>query len=204
MNKFDENVLCISSEDLWSVDWKWNWLKTEKLDEYISLFNQKWIFIRRWDVEEDINFKQIIPQIILKYNKNWEDTYFLHKQNSKISEERLVDMYPLFLGGHIEEIDGMVWDKQLIQNATNRELEEEVMLKSNIINKDFKWIVYIEDGNFVNHVHIWLIWIYELDGENVEINEDKLEKVWFVNKDFLLQKKDKMTYWSQLCVDFLN
>ncbi len=204
MNKFDQKVLCISAEDLRSVDGKRDWLQTKNLDKYISLFNKKWLFVRRWDAEEDANFKQIIPSIILKYKKDWESTYFLHKQSSKISEKRLADMFPIFLGGHVEEVDGMVWDKNLIENATTRELEEEATIWDNIINKEFKWIIYIEDENIVNHMHIWLVWIYTVDWEKIEMNEDKLEKIGFVNKDFLVQKKEQMTYWSQLYVDLLD
>lgn len=204
MNKFDQKVLCISAENLRSVDEKRNWLQTKNLDKYISLFNKKWVFVCRWDAEKNPNFKQIIPSIILKYVKNWESTYFLHKQSSKISEKRLANMYPLFLGGHVEEIDWMIWDKNLIENATNRELEEEAVIWSNILKKEFKWIIYIEDENIVNHMHIWLVWIYTIDGETVEMNEDKLEKVGFVNKNFLIQKKKQMTYWSQIYLDFLD
>ncbi len=202
MNKFDQNIFCIKSEDLRSVDWKWYWLQTKHLNEYLKLFNSKWLFLRRWDLENDSNYKQIIPSIILITNQNWNKKYFLHKQ-TKISEKRLQNMYPIFLWWHIEQIDWFVGDPNLIQNATNRELNEEAIIKSKIINKEFKGIIYIEDQNIVNHMHIWLVRIYTLDWENVEMNESKLEKVWFVDKKYLLQIKDKMTYWSQLYLQYL-
>ena len=111
------------------VKGKWSGLKTKNLDYYYQLLLNKSEFKIRSQLENDPNYKQIIPQIILKY----KDKYFLHKQINA-NEKRLNGLCPLPLGGHVEKFD-LNNDQDVIQTALYRELDEEAQVNANIIKK---------------------------------------------------------------------
>ncbi|MCD8545759.1 NUDIX domain-containing protein [Candidatus Woesebacteria bacterium] len=200
MSKFDQNVLCIKAEKLFS-DGKWDGLKTDNLDTIYRRLVQDSEFRRRGDLEEDPNFKQIIPQVVLRHNGR----YFLHVQRSG-SEERLQNLAPLPLGGHVEEfdIDGEDNLEDLIQRALYRELEEEADVKSTIEETEFLGLIYIEDDNPVNHVHVGLAYIFDLDGKDVPIKEKELEEIGFVDLAYLQENIKSLTYWSRIIVEELT
>lgn len=194
MDKMKEEVLCIKS-DLLFKNGRWDGLKKDGLDELYQVLLTDSEFKVRGELEEDPSYKQIIPQVVLRY----EDRYFLHKQ-ANANEERLNSLCPLFLGGHVEEFD-MDSSEDLIQTALKRELAEEAVINSTIIKKEFLGLIYLEDDNPVNHVHVGLMYIFDLDGDDVKIKEEGLENIGFVDVQYLKNNIDNLTYWSKLVVD---
>ncbi len=186
----DENILCIKTDTLFK-EGKWNGFLSEEKEKYLELLREKSEFRVRRDLETDPSYKQIIAQVILRY----KDRYFLHRQVKK-NEKRLDSLYPLPLGGHIEEID-LVKDVDIFEHALDRELHEEADVGSNILKKEFLGLIYIEDDNVVNHVHLGLVYIYDLDGMDVHIKEEGLEDVGFVTLDYLKNNLEKLTFWSR-------
>lgn len=193
MSKHQEKILCIKSDKLFSLG-KWNGLQTENLDKYLKILREESEFRVRAELEEDPSYKQIIAQVILRY----KDKYFLHKQVSR-TEERLNSLCPLPLGGHIEEFD-LVKDKDIFEIALDRELHEEADINSKIVKKDFLGLVYIEDENPVNHVHVGLFYVFDLDGTDVHIREEGLEDIGFVSLDYLKTNKETLTFWSRVVI----
>src|SRR5690606_5077952 len=116
------------------------------------------------------------------------------------SEQRLNSLCPVPLGGHVEEFD-IKEGEDLIQVALHRELHEEAEVKSNIIATQFIGVIYLEDDNPVNHVHVGLAYVFDLDGEDVDIREDGLESLGFVDKQYLKENLEQLTYWSRLLID---
>jgi len=190
MDKMKQKILCIKSEKLFKFG-KWNGLKTDDLEELYDLLLKESEFRPRGELEEDPSYKQIIPQVVLKF----KDRYFLHRQVDG-NESRLNSLHPLPLGGHVEEFDANE-NNDLIQTALLRELDEEAEVDSNIIDKRFLGIIYLEDNNPVNLVHIGIMYIFELDEDLVELREDKLEKVGFVDLNYLKEHINELTYWSR-------
>lgn len=193
--KSSNKILCIKTETLFAKE-VWDGIKTNNLDYYYDLISNKSEFCERETLETDINYKQIIPQIILRNNNH----YFLHRQN-KGGESRLNSLCPLTIGGHVEEFDK--GSKDIIETALYRELEEEVKLDSKIINSQFLGLIYLNDENPVNHVHVGLIYLFDLNGQLVECKETGLEKIGFVDKDYLLSNIETLTYWSRKIVNIL-
>jgi len=194
MGSMENEILCISSEKLFQRG-KWNGIKRENLDFYLDLLKSSSEFKIRKDLEEDPNYKQVIAQVILRNNGK----YFLHKQ-VKANEKRLNSFCPLPLGGHIEIFD-VVENQDIVDIALDRELHEEAEVDANIINKELFGLVYIEDENPVNSVHIGLIYIFDLDSNNVKMREDGLETVGWVDSEYLKDHKEELTYWSRVFVD---
>ena len=193
MSGLDQDILCIKEETLFQFG-KWNGLKTEELEKYKELILKEGQYRLRKDLEEDSSYKQIIAQVILKY----KDKYYLHKQTGR-NEGRLNGYCPLPLGGHIERIDEET-KGDTIEIALDRELHEEVDLKSKILKKKFLGLIYLEDENIVNHMHVGLFYVYELDGMDVHIKEEGLEDIGFVSLEYLKTNKETLTYWSRIII----
>jgi len=193
MPGLDQDILCIKEETLFQFG-KWNGLKTEELEKYKELILKEGQYRLRKDLEEDSSYKQIIAQVILKY----KDKYYLHKQTGR-NEGRLNGYCPLPLGGHIERIDEET-KGDTIEIGLDRELHEEVDLKSKILKKKFLGLIYLEDENIVNHMHVGLFYVYELDGMDVHIKEEGLEDIGFVSLEYLKTNKETLTYWSRIII----
>ncbi|HBB64553.1 hypothetical protein A3K02_00770 [candidate division WS6 bacterium RIFOXYD1_FULL_33_8] len=193
MSDHSEKILCIESKRLFELG-KWNGLQTEDLDKYLEILKSKSEFKVRRDLEEDPFYKQIIAQVVLRY----KDKYFLHRQVNR-AESRLNSLCPLPLGGHIEEFD-KIKGENIFEIALDRELNEEVELKSKILKKNFLGLVYLEDENPVNSVHVGLVYVFDLDGMDVHIKEDCLEDVGFVSLDYLKTNKETLTFWSRVII----
>ena len=188
----DEKILCIKEETLFKYG-KWNGLMTSTPQKYLNLLRENGEFRVRKELENDSEYKQIIAQVILRY----KDKYFLHRQ-VKRNEERLNSLCPLPIGGHIEEIDSNSDD--ILETALERELHEEVDLKSNIISKNYLGLIYLEDDNPVNLVHVGFVYIFDLDGVDVHVKEEGLEDIGFVSLDYLKTNSEKLTYWSRIII----
>lgn len=113
MDKMKQKILCIKSEKLFKFG-KWNGLKTDDLEELYDLLLKESEFRPRGELEEDPSYKQIIPQVVLKF----KDRYFLHRHVDG-NESRLNSLHPLPLGGHVEEFDTNE-NNDLIQTALLR------------------------------------------------------------------------------------
>ena len=188
----DEKILCIKEETLFKYG-KWNGLMTSTPQKYLNLLRENGEFRARQELENDPEYKQIIAQVILRY----KDKYFLHRQ-VKRNEERLNSLCPLPLGGHIEEVDSNSDD--ILETALERELHEEVDLKSNIVKKSYLGLIYLEDDNPVNFVHVGFVYIFDLDGADVHVKEEGLEDIGFVSLDYLKTNSEKLTYWSRIII----
>lgn len=193
MGNPDDRILCIKSKTLFK-EGKWNGLKKDNLKYYYSFLIKESEFKRRGDLEEDPSYKQIIPQVILRY----DNKYFVHRQVAA-GEKRLNGLCPLPLGGHVEEFD-LNHEEDLLQTCLNRELHEEAEVKANIINKEFMGLIYIEGENPVNYVHMGLFYIFDLDGNDVKMREEGLETIGWVDKKYLEEHINELTYWSRVFI----
>ena len=193
MSDHTEKILCISTDNLFRLG-KWSGLKTDGLDKYIKLLNEESEFRVREKLEQDPSYKQVIAQVILRY----KDKYFLHRQVNR-SEERLNSLCPLALGGHTEEFD-MKEGENILDVALDRELHEEVDLQSKILKKELLGLIYIEDENPVNAVHVGLFYVYDLGGIDVHTKEEGLEDIGFVSLDYLKSNKETLTFWSRVVI----
>ncbi len=189
----NSKILCIKGDTLFK-DEKWNGLMTSKKESYLSLLRKESEFRVRKDLESDPQYKQIIAQVILRY----KDKYYLHRQVKK-NENRLNSLCSLPIGGNIEEID-MKNGEDILEAALERELHEEVALNSKILKKTYLGLTYIEDENPVNEVHVGFVYIFDLDGTDVHVDEQGLEDIGFVSLDYLKTNIEKLTYWSKIII----
>ena len=150
-------------------------------------------YVVRGEVEEDPSYQQIIPQIVLRCGQK----VFIHKIPSTGSEGRLHDLWPIFLGGHVDHGDGD------IEEAAQREFEEEINYGGNIIEKNFLGVVKLHT-NPVDQVHTGLVWEYWGDREEFSDTGDKgIAEGKFIHLSELPNYEPNMTHWSRAFYPFL-
>ena len=191
-SKDEEKVLVIETKKFFP-NGIWEGFREESTSGVLDLINKNKQFIRRGAVEEDENYQQVIPQIVLKVGSR----IFIHRIPATGGEKRLHDQWPIFLGGHINETD------LDIKKASEREFREEINYKGKIISKKFLGVVKRHDYP-VNKVHIGLVWLFEGDSENFESTEDEgITDGKFIEIKNLNDYLGKMTYWSELVAKFI-
>lgn len=187
VGKDNEEVLVVKTKLLFP-DGIWEGFRSVDSNEILDLINTNSEYVKRGYCETDENYQQIIAQIILKVGKK----LFIYKMAQTGGEARLHDLYPIFLGGHINKED------ENIQKAFDREFEEEIDYKGKIISKKFLGLVKLHD-NAVNRVHVGLVWMYEGDSEKYnDTHDDGIADGKFAGVKDLDGLKDKMTYWSKV------
>jgi predicted NUDIX family phosphoesterase len=98
LDKFNEQILVVARENL-KLDWQG--LKTNNLADYLEIIKNQREFKARGLMEQDENYKQIIPYMIFKF----EEQLFLMQRATQASEERLKNKFTLGIGGHVRELD---------------------------------------------------------------------------------------------------
>lgn len=182
-------------------------VKTEKLKKYIqgqngmietdrealvnTIINEH-EFIPRPEAEEDPNYKQIIPYVVLRQG----DKIFTTRRLNKGGETRLHGKVSIGIGGHINPVDETSKEKVLMRGL-ERELNEEVSIEKRgelvpvgVINND---------TNDVGSVHLGLCFTMEVQGE-VKVKEtEKLEGLWLTVPE-LMEYWDNMEEWTQIAI----
>jgi len=157
-------------------------------------------FMPRSQAENDPSFKQIIPYVLLVHNGR-----VLHYvRGKKAGEQRLVAKGSVGIGGHMNDGDGGLFnlDEQHYNIVVEREIHEELHLQTLFENR----IVALlnDDSNPVGRVHLGVVHIFDLETDNVQKRESMITNLEFLNKEQLLERRDAMETWSQLCVDSLD
>lgn len=187
VGKDNEEVLVVKTKKLFP-DGVWEGFKKLDQKKFLTFINNNSEYLKRGFAETDDSYQQIVVQIILKVGNK----VFIHKIAQTGSESRLHDMWPIFLGGHINNTDSD------IASAFDREFNEEINYKGKIISKKFWGVVKLHD-NAVNKVHVGLVWVYEGATEDYESTGDHgLTDGHFADKKELEDKKEKMSYWSKI------
>lgn len=146
------------------------------------------VYMKRKYCETDPDWQQIIAQISLIVGNK----IFIYRFPQTATEKRLTDMWPIFLGGHVNNLDGS------FEDAMKREFDEEIIYKGNILRKTFLGMIK-QTEPLVNKVHTGLAWVYEGDSEDFELTDDNgVADGKFINFNEVGTYLPKMSYWSQI------
>ncbi len=157
-------------------------------------------FLPRSRAEEDSNFKQIIPYVLIRKGDRW-----LHYVRGKGSgEKRLVAKGSMGVGGHINPDDQSLFDigRDFYETAVQRELHEELKMDGQFQTR----IVALlnDDSTPVGQVHFGIVHYCELTDQNVAKGEASLTELSFLTSDDLRGRRDRLETWSQFCLDHLS
>ncbi|RPJ70462.1 MAG: hypothetical protein EHM24_15475 [Acidobacteria bacterium] len=154
-------------------------------------------FVARSLAENDPSLKQIIPYVLIR-----KGDALLHYVRGKASgEKRLVSMGSIGIGGHINHRDESLFADGLefYEEALQRELHEELRMDGHFRTKAIALIN--DDSTPVGQVHLGVVHLCELSEENVSKGEACITDLRFLTLPELLERREQMETWSQLCLD---
>jgi len=154
-------------------------------------------FQMRGRVEEDVEWRQLIPYIVSRH----EGRVLLLERLPTQGESRLHNLLSIGVGGHINPADSMNGGRNILENAMWRELKEELEFDG----KPATSLVGIINfhGDPVARVHLGFAYIAEFSAEPRIREVDKMSGK-FVPPDELPSYYTRMEGWSRILVDHLT
>ncbi len=160
-------------------------------------------FMSRSVAEADPAFKQLIPYVIMSH----QGKYLSYIRGKRAGESRLVAKRSIGIGGHINPLDEMpLFTAKSYEptylNAVEREVAEEVTVEAAHTDK----IVALlnDDSNEVGRVHLGVVHLWILNSDRVTRKEQMITRMTFMTPGELLEVKDSLETWSQLCLPLLK
>lgn len=202
MGKMDEMILAVDRGHLFEdeqLTFQGVMTNKEIVRAIMKKFD-KYIQVRRGDVEEDDTLKQPIPYAIVRRG----DEVFLYKRLAAGGEARLHDQLSIGVGGHMNRINDIRnWNENLMVNF-HRELGEELNITGNA-NMDIKILGLINDDDGpAGLYHVGILLVLDLpEHAEVSVREtDQLEGYWVRTQD--LGKTplfEGLERWSKMVVE---
>jgi predicted NUDIX family phosphoesterase len=159
-------------------------------------------FMPRAQVEKDPSYKQLIPYVIMTHNGK----YLSYVRGARAGETRLVAKRSIGIGGHINPVDDMpLFNTNFYETylaAVEREVAEEVSVKTSYT--DCIVALLNDESNEVGSVHLGIVHYWTLAGPKVSKKEQMITQMNFMTQEELLQVKETMETWSQLCLGGLG
>jgi len=172
------------------------------ISKYLPTFLQPSnnFFLPRESAEDDPQYKQIIPYALFRY----KDTLLRYVRGKKSGEQRLASKSSVGIGGHINQDDAeqSSLERDTYMTGVDREINEELELNCNYTQKAVALIN--DDSNDVGQVHIGVVHLFELDGNDVRPGETNIQDLQFLNKENLIAERETLETWSQICLDNLD
>jgi predicted NUDIX family phosphoesterase len=157
-------------------------------------------FFPRAQAENDPAYKQIIPYVLLAF----QDRVLHYVRGKKAGEQRLVAKGSIGIGGHMNENDESLfaWDEQAYRAGVEREVNEEIKIDTQF--EDRIVALLNDDTTEVGRVHLGIVHVFRLAQQKVEKREAMITNLAFLTKAELLNRRESLETWSQICVDSLE
>jgi predicted NUDIX family phosphoesterase len=157
-------------------------------------------FFPRAQAENDPAYKQIIPYVLLAF----QDRVLHYVRGKKAGEQRLVAKGSIGIGGHMNESDESLfaWDEQAYRAGVEREVNEEIKIDTQF--EDRIIALLNDDTTEVGRVHLGIVHVFRLAQQKVEKREAMITNLAFLTKAELLNRRESLETWSQICVDSLE
>lgn len=147
-------------------------------------------------MENDPSFKQLIPYAVLR----WRDQLFTYTRGKRATESRLQALRSLGVGGHINPVDGSLFDTAY-REAMFREVSEEVQLDTAYTEHCLGLLN--DDSNPVGQVHLGIVHLFDLAEPLVRRREQALTQSGFWPLAELRTQRAAFETWSQFVLDVL-
>ncbi len=157
-------------------------------------------FLARSAAETDPTHKQIIPYALLACG----DRVLYYVRGKKAGEQRLVAKGSIGIGGHMNDEDESLfaWDEQAYRAGVEREVNEEVLIETPF--EDRIVALLNDDTTEVGRVHLGVVHVFRLAEPEVRKREAMITNLGFRTKSELLEQRENLETWSQICVDQLD
>ena len=171
-------------------------------EKYLNLLLSRGnnFFLSRAQAENDSAYKQIIPYVLLAF----QDRVLHYVRGKKAGEQRLVAKGSIGIGGHMNESDESLfaWDEQAYRAGVEREVNEEIKIDTQF--EDRIVALLNDDTTEVGRVHLGIVHVFRLAQQKVEKREAMITNLAFLTKVELLNRRESLETWSQICVDSLE
>jgi len=171
-------------------------------EKYLNLLLSRGnnFFLPRAQAENDSAYKQIIPYVLLAF----QDRVLHYVRGKKAGEQRLVAKGSIGIGGHMNESDESLfaWDEQAYRAGVEREVNEEIKIDTQF--EDRIVALLNDDTTEVGRVHLGIVHVFRLAQQKVEKREAMITNLAFLTKVELLNRRESLETWSQICVDSLE
>ena len=196
----DENVLVVR-RSLFDELGSFHGLNFEP-EKYLSALLSRGnnFFLPRAQAENDPSHKQIIPYALIVHGER-----VLHYvRGKKAGEQRLVAKGSIGIGGHMNDTDESLfaWDENAYRAGVEREVNEEIDIQSPF--EDEIVALLNDDTTEVGQVHLGIVHVFRLTEPNVQKREAMITNLAFLTKEELLERRENLETWSQLCVESLD
>lgn len=207
MNKNDEMILVSKRMDLFegeTLTWQGATKDSSLISKIMKNLHNTADVTRRGEAEENKDYKQPIPYMILKRGTE----LFMYERLQGGGENRLHNKLSLGVGGHMNDLSDVSFENDLLLN-TMRELEEEVKIEGKeITTEDISITALInDDKDEVGKVHLGLLGVIELpEGAEVTVIEtEQLAGTWVQLEQLKADKAmyDRLENWSKIYVDMV-
>ena len=155
------------------------------------------IFRKRQDVENDPQYKQIIPYAIFRHHFS----VFSYRRGKLLSEKRLLGNYSIGIGGHISLYDENLFT-ETYEHGIEREISEEIVIGSKYEKSIVAFIN--DDTNEVGRVHFGVVYLFTLEKPMVKPKEKSINDPKFLTIPDLKKNIIKFENWSQICIRNIN
>lgn len=178
---------------------------TDQIDRYLEpvLRSEELSYRPRGAMEEDPNYKQLIPYVLLRCTDAAGVVHvFSYTRGGGGGEKRLHAKRSVGVGGHISTEDAThdnaADDEGLYRRGLERELAEEVNLGANYREQLVGLIN--DDETPVGKVHLGVVHVFELEEPSVTSAEAELAEGQFLPIDQILAEIDAYESWSQIAM----
>lgn len=195
-----EKVLAIESTLLESIGLFQGYITN--IEKYLSVIFKagNCIFLDRKKAEKDFKYKQLIAYVLLRYG----DKIFSYIRGEYSNESRLIGKRSIGLGGHIEpiDLDDSSFSQKLYIRAAQREIEEEVVIKTTF-NEQIVALIN-DDSNSVSKVHLGIVHIWDLAKPCVQGKAKEISNGQFMTIDHLKKMYADLEPWSRITLSLLK
>lgn len=153
----------------------------------------------RSEMEENPDFKQLIPYVIFRHNEGAGETIFQYTRGKGQGEKRLHAKRSVGVGGHIcsdDESNG--GELHPYEEGMRRELAEEVFIETPYRGRLVGLIN--DDLTDVGKVHLGLVHCFEVETPRIRPREPEIMDAGFRDPQELLAQVDQFESWSQICL----
>ena len=157
----------------------------------------------RGDMEQDPEFKQLIPYVIFCHTDSQQQRHlFCYTRGKGQGEHRLHAKRSLGIGGHISSIDSEVAGAvHPYDEGMRRELEEEVIIETTYRERCVGLIN--DDSTDVGKVHLGIVHLFDVEFPAVRQRESDILDAGFVPLKEVQNNLERFETWSQISVEFL-
>lgn len=174
---------------------------TSEVSRYLdTLLDSQYISYRpRGEMEQDPEFKQLIPYVIFRHTDDaGRVTIFQYTRGRGQGEKRLHAKRSVGVGGHISSDDAAVEGTDPYREGMRRELDEEVIIDTPYCEACVGLIN--DDETEVGRVHLGVVHLVDVDQPAVAPRESEIIDAGFRPVDELLADLAGFETWSQICL----